>query len=108
MKRGEIWLSELPLAEGREQRGTRPQIIVAINRAGIVTSIPLTSNEEAQRFSNTLFIKRTTQNNLTKDSVALIFHIKSVDERRFIKRIGELDERDFKRIKKELMSYLGL
>lgn len=29
MKKGEIWIIELPFVEGREQRGKRPALILA-------------------------------------------------------------------------------
>ena len=57
MKKGEIWLIELPSADGREQVGNRPAIIMA--ETGVVNIvIPLTSNIQALRFPHTIEIKQ--------------------------------------------------
>jgi mRNA-degrading endonuclease toxin of MazEF toxin-antitoxin module len=106
MNKGEIWLSTIPSSEGHEQSGTRLNIIVATHNTGITTIIPLTSNQLAKRFSNTILIKKTIKNNLEKDSIALIFQIKSLDKSRFTKKIGNLEENDKKTIDKEILNYL--
>ncbi len=92
MKKGEIWILEIPFVGGKEQKGRRPAVIVAESNINLVTVIPLTSNLSALRFNNTLKIDKSEKNGLEKDSIALIFHIQSLDKRRFIKKIGLLEK----------------
>ncbi|MGH9585866.1 MAG: type II toxin-antitoxin system PemK/MazF family toxin [Acidobacteriaceae bacterium] len=41
MKRGEIWLVSLDPAQGHEQQGTRPVLIVSPDRFNAVTRVPI-------------------------------------------------------------------
>lgn len=49
MIKGEIWLVEIPQANGHEQSGERPAVILAEADANITIIIPLTSNVQALR-----------------------------------------------------------
>ena len=44
MKKGEIWLVELPSTNGHEQVGNRPVIILSDTESNISIVIPFTSN----------------------------------------------------------------
>ena len=92
MKKSEIWLIELPSINGREQKGTRPAIIMSEAEASIAIVIPFTSNIQALRFLNTIEVKPSKQNGLADISVALIFHIRAIDKKRMIRKIGVLEE----------------
>ena len=100
MKSGELWILELPFREGREQRGVRPCLILADTKTDMIITVPLTSNLQASRFPNTLRIESSKENGLEKNSIALIFHIQSLDKKRFIKKIGDLEDSYFSEIKK--------
>ena len=91
MKLGEIWIVELPVKGGREQKGIRPCIIFSLTGTSMIVVIPLTSNLQALNFPNTLQINKSNKNNLEKNSVALIFQIVSLDKQRFISKIGDLE-----------------
>ncbi len=86
----------LPPSTGHEQAGERPAIVVQDETFSIalptVLVIPLTSALNATRFPATLTIQPTPRNGLTRPSVALIFQLRALDKRRFLRRIGELDE----------------
>jgi len=41
MKRGEIWLAGLDPAEGHEQKGRRPVLIVSPDAFNLVTKVPV-------------------------------------------------------------------
>ena len=77
MDKGEIWLANLPQWTGREQLGTRPVIIMADTKIGMIIVIPLTSNLKALKYPYTIEMKPSKQNRLDKESAALIFQIKS-------------------------------
>ncbi|MBI2581466.1 type II toxin-antitoxin system PemK/MazF family toxin [Candidatus Woesearchaeota archaeon] len=50
MKKGEIWLVELPTTNGHEQEGYRPAMVLAEAEANIAIIVPFTSNLQALRF----------------------------------------------------------
>ena len=108
MKKGEIWILDIPSFGGREQEGKRPAVIIAESNMNLITIIPLTSNMNALRFDNILKINKSEENGLDKDSVALIFHIQSLDKRRFINQIGSLEKIYVDGIDLKLENYLDL
>lgn len=92
MKKGDIFLVALPMTVGHEQTGLRPAIVLSEPMANIISVIPLTSNIQALRFPFTLEINPSKRNGLSSISIALIFHLRSIDTKRFTTRIGELEE----------------
>lgn len=108
MNKGEVWLCSLPNYEGKEQRGTRPCIILTKSYLELITIIPLTSNLQALRFNNTIKVSKNNSNNLEKDSVALIFQIQTLDSRRMLKKLGNLDKKQGKIMDKLIKDYLEL
>lgn len=112
MKTGEIYFIELPSTEGREQIGTRPAIILQDERYAemlpTILVIPLTSQLKAQRFPGTLLIKPTKENGLGNDSIALIFQLRAIDQRRIKNRIGKLKEEDMGEIYKKIRNLINL
>ncbi len=98
MKKGEIWLVELPSANGHEQTGTRPVVVLAETEADIVIIVPCTSNLQALRFPHTIEVKPSPQNGLTAISIALIFQVRAIDKKRLKKKIGDLEEMTLKEL----------
>jgi len=64
MRKGEIYLVEIPPASGHEQGGLRPVIIFSGEVAGIVSVIPFTTNASALKFPFTLKINNSNLNGL--------------------------------------------
>lgn len=109
MKKGDIWITEYPVRDGREQSGKRPSIVVADTDANVVVVIPLTSNlESLEKFSNTIKIIKSNVNGLDWDSVALAFQIQVLDKNNFISRIGDLENNYLDQINKNLKQLLQL
>ncbi len=108
MKKGEIWLIELPSKGGREQKGIRPCIILADTKTSLIVVIPLTSNPLALNMPYTAEIKKSQQNNLGSNSIALIFQIQAIDKLRLIKEIGSLENKDLHKIEIELKELLKI
>ena len=92
MKRGEVWLVQLGETFGHEQRGLRPAIILTDTLTSLVLIIPLTTNLKALRFPCTIQIEPTKRNGLETGSVALIFHLRSIDKRRLIRAVGIIEK----------------
>ena len=93
MKKGDVCRVVLPLGVGSEQYGERPAIVVAQATRNFIIVIPLTSSQGALRFPHTLVIPPTTTNGLKENSVALIFHLRSIATSRVIKSIGTIDSK---------------
>ena len=93
---GDIHWIELPAANGREQRGRRPAVVLQDHRyAGglpVVLVVPLTTARAAMRFAGTTLIQPTRENGLRQASVALVFQLRAVDRRRVQEPIGNVSD----------------
>jgi len=112
MKIGEIYLVELPSTDAREQRGLRPAIILQDERYTRILPttlvVPLTSQLKAQGFPGTLLIKTNKENGLEKDSVALIFQLRAIDQRRIRNRLGKLKDEEMDKIYRKIQSLIKI
>ena len=108
MKKGEVWLVDLPSSGGQEQEGLRPAVVFANAGIGITSVIPLTSNLQALRFQHTYQIEKSKTNGLSSDSIALIFQLRAIDSKRLKKKIGELESKHLKKLNELITKYLDL
>jgi mRNA interferase MazF len=92
MRKGEIYLVEIPSNSGHEQEGLRPVIIMSEVNAGVVNIIPFTSNSYALKYPYTIRIGLSDFNKLKKDSVALVFQLRAIDVRKLNNRIGVIED----------------
>jgi len=107
MKKGEIWIVDLGTRSGREQMGERPAVVIG-HANQLVQVIPLTSNLERYNMSFTLLIEKTPKNGLSKDSIALVFQIVSIDKRRLKRRVGILSEDIINALEKLVLDLLKI
>lgn len=109
-KRGEIWLSSLDPAVGREMKKTRPVIIISNNRNNefyeTITIIPLTSNVQ-KIYSFEAYLSRA-ETNLPKESKAKCDQIRTIDKKRIIKFLTAISEDKMKEVEKALLIHLGI
>jgi len=112
MKIGEVYLIELPSVDGREQICLRPAIILQDEKYTEILPttlvIPLTSQLKAQRFLATLLIKPSRESGLEKESVALIFQLRAIDQRRIKNRIGRLKDVEIDEIYRKLKDLMRI
>jgi len=113
IKSGEIWEVRLSISStdtvGHEQSKDRPCIVIVNNpHISMTTIIPLTSKLKTKNYPDTCLIKRGRENKLKNDSVALIFHIRSLSYERFLHYIGKLSVDDLKTIKFLIKNYFEL
>jgi mRNA interferase MazF len=112
MKQGEIWLISLDPTIGAEIRKTRPAIVVNDNSLGklpLKVIVPLTDWKD--RYQNALWMVKISPdslNNLTKDSVADCFQIRSISEERFISKIARINPDNLDDIKEALSKVLSI
>jgi len=108
MRKGEIWLTDLPQIIGREQLGARPALVIANTQTGLIIVAPLTSNLDTLKYSYVLEIGSSNANGLDKRSVALLFQLRAIDKKRMKHKIGDLEERYLKEIDGKLKELLNL
>lgn len=111
VRRGDILLANLDPTVGVEQAGTRPVLVVqcdlANERIPTVTVVPLTSNLRAGRFLFTVIVP-ATESGLSRDSVLLVFHVRTLDKARLIRRMGQLEPQTMSRVAEALALHLSL
>ncbi len=107
MNKGEIWLVELPFTNGHEQTGMRPAVVLA-KSLNMVITIPLTSNPISVRFPHTVEIGPSQTNGLNARSIALLFQIRAIDQKRLKHSIGELESKMIKQVDAHLRRMLNL
>ena len=111
VQRGNVFLANLDPTIGVEQAGTRPVLVVqcdpANERIPTVTVAPLTANLRAGRFLFTVTVS-AAESGLPKDSMIFVFHVRTLDKSRLIRRIGQLEPETMSRVDKALALYLGL
>ena len=111
VQRGDIFLANLDAPVGTEQAGKRPVLVVqcdlANDRIPTVTVVPLASNLRAGRFLFTVTVSKT-ETGLPKDSVVLVFHIRTLDKRRLIRRMGQLEPQTMSKVDRALTLNLNL
>jgi mRNA interferase MazF len=95
LSRAEIWDIDLSGSRGHEQKGKRPGIIWRdLDHVKMAIVIPCTTTKECSKFPHTHLILPSPKNGLSKESIAMIFQVISIDKKRLIKRLGELDIED--------------
>ena len=95
MQPGEVYWVEYPLADGHEQTGRRPSIILQDDTfalaSPLVLAIPLTSSSGiARRFPGVVLVPADAHNGLTVDSHAMVFQLRATDRRRFQSKLGDV------------------
>ncbi len=112
MKKGDVWIINLDPTVGAEIKKIRPCILVgndAIGRLPLKIIVPVTDWNTA--FLNVPWhvpIEKDKENGLTKKSSADTFQVRSVSERRLVKRIGVISDDVFTRINEALKISLDL
>ena len=111
MNVGDICWIDLPTANGHEQRGRRPAVVVQDDNYGgglpVVLVVPLTTVRSAIRFAGTMLIRPTPENRLQHESVALVFQLRAIDRRRLQERIGTVNTQVMNAIFEELAKLTG-
>ena len=112
MKQSEIWLINLDPTIGAEIKKIRPAIIVnddALGKLPLRIIIPLTDWKDRYQVAYWMVkISTNSKNNLSKDSSADCFQIRSVSEDRFVRKIGEINNEILEEIKDALKKVLSI
>lgn len=101
---GEVLLARLPkhLPSGHEQEGTRPVIVVGephrvgVSRYPQVIIVPVTTQTGTWTRNNLLYpLLRAGIGGLTRDSVAMLDHVRGMDAGRVMRRLDKLNAEEY-------------
>lgn len=96
IRRGEIWLVNLDPTIGQEIKKTRPAVVVSSNSIGklpLKIIVPITDWKALYAdYPWMVYLTPDQQNGLTKDSGADTFQVRSVDQMRLTRKLGQLPE----------------
>ena len=111
VQRGDVALCDLNPVVGTEQAGTRPVVILQIDRANVASPhtiiAPFTSKIRTALLPSHVVISAGA-GGLQQESVLLCEQIRVVDKRRILRVWGHLDDSDMNRIAAALQVILGL
>lgn len=108
-----IFLANLDPVVGSEQGKTRPVLVISEEEVNqvlpVVNVLPLTSMKQGRKiYPNEVFLP-SNASGLPKDSIVLCYQIRTLDKKRFLKKIGEiLDEDLIEEIKDTICFQLGI
>ncbi|MFQ5436296.1 MAG: type II toxin-antitoxin system PemK/MazF family toxin [Anaerolineae bacterium] len=112
MQRSDVWLINLDPTIGSEIRKTRPAIIVSDDQVGILplrVIVPLTDWKDRYQIAVWMVkLSPTTANGLSKTSAADAFQVRSVSQRRFVRKLGRVDDDTMTAIEKALAVVLSI
>jgi mRNA interferase MazF len=96
VERWSVWLANLDPVVGSEQGKTRPVLIFSqtdLNQTlPVVNVLPLTSRKPNRRvYPNEALLPSQTAN-LSNESIVLCFQIRTLDKRRLVKFVGDLED----------------
>jgi mRNA interferase MazF len=101
-QRGEVWLVNLDPTIGSEIRKIRPAVVVSsdtIGRLPIKLVAPITDWKDSfRRNSWHLQLEPNVANGLTKVSAVDTLQLRGLDEQRFIKNLGRIEDGQMRRI----------
>ena len=112
MKRGEVYDARLDPAEGSEQTGTRPVVIVSRNAINVsspvVIVVPCTTYRRLRRVYPSQVLIKASEGGLDRDSVALGEQIRVMDKNRLLHRRGALSPTTLEQLNQALRIALDL
>jgi mRNA interferase MazF len=108
---GDIHWVDFPQANGREQQGRRPAIVMQDDGyAGSLPTtmvIPLSTAKRTLRFAGTALVAGTSESGLRQESVALVFQFRAIDRNRVKERVGTISEDERRVVFDELGKLTG-
>ena len=108
--RGEIWVVDLDPTRGREQRGTRPALIVSADQinngpAQLAVIVPLTTTERRVPLHVRI---EPPDGGVREVSFAMCEMVRSVSTSRLVRRWGRLDEQTMRVVEDRLRILLDV
>lgn len=109
IKRGDIYYADLSPVVGSEQGGVRPVLVIQndVGNKYSPTIIIAAVTSRIDKAKIPTHVELSSKYGLTKDSVALLEQIRTIDKRRLKEKIGTIDESKMKSINQALFISLG-
>ena len=112
MKRADVWLINLDPTVGAEIRKTRPAVIVSDDAVGILplkVIVPLTDWKTRYKVAPWMVrLEPSASNGLHKTSAADAFQVRSLSQKRFVKKLGVFSDGAMQDLGRALASVLKL
>ena len=112
MKQSEIWLINLDPTVGAEIKKTRPAVIVnddTLGKLPLKIIVPITDWKERYAIAPWMIrLEPDLQNGLNKISAADCFQVRSISQKRFVKRVGVLSDSKMENIRTGLSKVLSI
>ena len=109
LRRGDIWLVNFNPAQGSEQKGIRPALIIQNDVGNEVSPVTVVAAISSVTKTYPINVEiKPSESGLEKDSVVKLNQIRTIDKKRLIKRLGRLDSSKMKAVNSALMLSLGL
>lgn len=109
LRRGDIWLVNFNPAQGSEQKGIRPALIIQNDVGNEVSPVTIVAAISSVTKTYPINVEiKPSESGLEKDSVVKLNQIRTIDKKRLIKRLGKLDFSKMKAVNSALMLSLGL
>ncbi|MEA3447684.1 MAG: type II toxin-antitoxin system PemK/MazF family toxin [Bacteroidota bacterium] len=112
MKQDNIWLINLDPTIGAEIKKTRPAIIVNnhfMEKLPLKIIVPLTNWKEKYKIAPWMIkIEANPKSGLTKISSADCFQIRSISEKRFVRKLGKVSTHEIEMIQLGISKVLSL
>jgi len=108
-RRGEVWLINWNPARGSEQAGFRPAVVIQndIGNEKSPTTIVAALSTTVRLYPMNVLVK-PPEGGLAKDSIVKTSQILTVDQRRLVKKLGQLHDATMVRVDQALRLSLGL
>jgi mRNA interferase MazF len=108
--RGEVWLVSLDPVRGHEQAGTRPALVVSVDRfnhgpAGLVIVLPITSRSKGVPLHVPI---SPPEGGLTLPSFVKCEDVRSVSLDRLVRRLGSVEPSTLSLVEDRLRILMGL
>lgn len=100
VKRGDIFLADLPLSMGSEQGGKRPVVIIQNNKGNVYSPTVIVAVITSKM--NKTKLPTHIEINLSKPSLVMTEQIKTLDKSRLVRKLASLDDETVKKINNAL------
>jgi mRNA interferase MazF len=111
VRRGDIFLVDHNPVVGTEQAGIRPALVIQMDKANAASPhtiiIPFTTRIREVKLPSHVKIPAGVAG-LAEQSVLLCEQIRVIDKRRLVRRIGNIEEEDLRKVGVALKLILGL
>lgn len=107
----QIWLINFDPSFGHEYKKVRPALIIEdskyLQTGSLITVLPISSVIE-KKMELDVLLPKNSKNRLMKDSLIKAHQVSSFDKRRFIKYIGDCENKVFEKVLNSLKKHLSL